>query len=119
MANKICIISSHSPYGSTHVRDGIETLLVSASYDMDASLLTLGEGVLQLLPGQQPDALPQKNSSAMLQAAELYGVQAIYACREDLEQFGLDENDLLVKVMVVPRAEIAGLLQTFTHILSF
>ena len=116
---KICIISSHSPYGTTHVRDGIETLLVSASYDLAASLLVLGEGVLQLIDQQNPDVLPQKNCAAMLQAAELYGVEAIYACQEDLDQYGLTEADLQPRPTIVVRNEVPAMLQTFDHILNF
>ena len=119
MNKKLCIISSHSPYGTTHVRDGIETLLVAASYDLPASLLLLGEGVLQLLDQQSPEALPQKNSAAMLQAAELYGVEAIYACREDLEHYGLTAADLQPQPTIIAKNEVAALLQNFNQTLNF
>ncbi len=115
----ICIISSHAPYGSTLVRDGIETLLVAASYDFEAALLVLGEGVLQLLESQSPDALPQKNTASMAQALELYGVEKIYVCREDLVTFGLDERDLLLSVQLINHADVADLLQNYDHVLSF
>lgn len=116
---RICIISSHGPYGSTHVRDGIETLLVSASYDFKSSLLVLGEGILQLMKSQAAQTLPQKDTAAMIQAAELYDVDSIYACQEDLDQFGLSTDDLVLNTTVIARTEVSHLLQNFDRILNF
>ncbi|CAM3650132.1 sulfurtransferase complex subunit TusC [Parendozoicomonas haliclonae] len=115
----LCILSSHTPYGSTLVRDGIETLLVAASYDLDTALVALGPGILQLLKEQAPDALPGKNTSSMLMALELYGVESVYVCQEDLHEYGLTCEDLLIETKAIARSELAGLLSSFDHVLNF
>ncbi|WP_281648620.1 sulfurtransferase complex subunit TusC [Parendozoicomonas sp. Alg238-R29] len=116
---KVCIISTHAPYGSPSVKDGIDTLLVAASYGMDASLLAMGEGVLQLLKHQTPDTLPQKNTGAMLQALEIYGIESVYVCHEDLEERGLTEDDLLLSPQLIQRNQIPQLLKEQDRILNF
>lgn len=115
---KVCIVSSHAPYGSIAVRDGLESLLVAASFDMDATLLTLGDGVLQLLEGQNPDALPQKNTGSLLQALDIYGVENIYACQEDLDERGLTQGDLLLTPHIISRSQVPTLLQEQDSILN-
>ncbi|MTI12340.1 sulfurtransferase complex subunit TusC [Sansalvadorimonas verongulae] len=117
--SKICIVSSHSPYSSTSVRDGIESLLVAASFDMDASLLVLGDGILQLLNKQAPESLPQKNTGSLLQALEIYGVESIYVCEQDLVDRGLTQDDLILTPTIISRSQVPSLLQEQDSILNF
>ncbi len=116
---KICFIATHSPYGSTLARDAIESLLVAATFDQEGSLLAMGDGVYQLLDNQQPDSLPQKNTSSMIQALEMYGVEDIYVCHEDLEERGLTVQDLVTPVRTVERGALPSLLKEQDRILNF
>ncbi|MCL6268806.1 sulfurtransferase complex subunit TusC [Sansalvadorimonas sp. 2012CJ34-2] len=116
---KFCFISSHAPYGSTLARDGIESLLVAASYDMNATVLFMGDGVLQLVAEQEPGELPQKNTGAMLQALEMYGIENILVCREDMLVFGLQAEQLLLKAKQVSRSDIPGIIREQDRVLNF
>ncbi|GAA4648170.1 sulfurtransferase complex subunit TusC [Kistimonas scapharcae] len=117
--SKICIISTRPPYGSTAAKDALDTALVSASYDMDTSLLFLGDGIYQLIKGQQPEGLPQKNPGAMLQALEMYGIENVLLCREDMYDRGLQESDLTIPVQLLTRKEIGTWLTQQDRVFNF
>ena len=116
---KICIISTHAPYGTSLSRDAIETLLVTASYGFDATLLVMGDGVLQLLADQDPTAIAQKSTASLLQAAKMYGVERLLVCREDLHERGLSQEDLIDSLQFVAREQIASLVREHHRVLAF
>ncbi len=116
---KICIISTRPPYGSTSAKDALDTALVSASYDQDTSLVFLGDGIYQLMKGQQPEGLPQKNSGAMLQALEIYGIEQVLLCSEDMVERGLQEKDLIISVQLLNRMAIAEWLADQDRVFNF
>ncbi len=117
--SKICIISTRPPYGSTAAKDALDTALVSASYDQDTSLLFLGDGIYQLIKGQQPEALPQKNPGAMLQALEMYGIENVLVCHEDMLERSLQESDLTIPVHLLARKEIGRWLAQQDRVFNF
>ncbi len=116
---KIAIISSRAPYGSTLARDALETLLVAASYDLETTILFMGDGVFQLLNNQSPGTILQKNIGAMLQALEMYGVENILVCQEDLQERGLAGSQLLASCHPVSRSKIPGILRDQERVLNF
>ena len=116
---KICIISTRPPYGSTAAKDALDTALVTASYDQETSLLFLGDGIYQLIEGQQPEGLPQKNPGAMLQALEMYGIEEVRLCREDMIERGLQECDLTIAVQFLERSAIGDWLAQQDRVFNF
>ncbi|WP_211830542.1 sulfurtransferase complex subunit TusC [Kistimonas asteriae] len=116
---KICIISTRPPYASTAAKDALDTALVSASYDQETSLLFLGDGIYQLIKGQQPEGLPQKNPGAMLQALEMYGIENVLVSREDMRDRGLQESDLTIPAQLLERNAIGGWLAQQDRVFNF
>lgn len=116
---RIGIINTRSPYSSTATKDALDVALVCASYDQNTSLLFLGDGIYQLIKGQSPEDLPQKNPESMLQALEMYDIKHFFACEEDLKERGLQASDLTLPVALLQRNTIGEWLAQQDRIFNF
>lgn len=117
--NNFCIISTRAPYGTTAVRDALETLLAAASCDLQGTLLVLGDGVFQLLADQSAETLAQKSTGSMLGLLPLYGIDRVHACLEDVQERGLADSAMAIEVEQIRRQDIAALLARQGWILNF
>ncbi len=110
MHKQLTLISRHSPYGSVTAREALDVALASAAFDMQVSLVFLGDGVFQLCQNQQPNELGLKNLSSNLQALELFGVEAFYVLDSDLCARGLEADSLCLPVQVLDAQALRTLL---------
>ena len=76
-SQSLCIISTRAPYSGQTAREALDLALVSASYDLDTSLILMGDGVYQLLDNQSPESIHRKNLTSMFKALPLYGIDSI------------------------------------------
>ena len=119
MTQSVCVISTRAPYSSQSAREALDVALVSASYDLDTSLLLMGDGVYQLLDNQSPEQLPRKNLTAMLKALPMYGVETIYVDADSLEERGIDENQLLPMFTLLEEGALAPFIAQHDKVLNF
>lgn len=110
MSKSLLLICRHSPWAGPAAREALDVALAGGAFDLPISLLFLDEGVLQLLAGQQPVRLAQKDLTASLQALPLFGIEALYAARADLQRRGLDDQPLALPVVLLDDASLAELL---------
>ena len=115
----ILIINQSAPYGSNKARESLDVALTCAIFEMPVSLLFIGDGVLQLLNGQQPEALQTKKHEAMLTALPMYDIDCLYVTCSDLKQHGLQSEDLAVPVKIVEQKQFASLIQQHDTVLTF
>ena len=94
-------------------------VLITAAFDQDVSLAFLDDGVYQLKKGQQTKGIETKNFSPTYRALEDYDVEKLYVLKESLEARGLSEDDLLVPVNVLNRAEMGALMDAQDVVLSY
>jgi tRNA 2-thiouridine synthesizing protein C len=94
-------------------------VLISAAFDQDVSLAFLDDGVYQLKKGQQTKGIEIKNFSPAYRALEDYDVEKLYVEKEAMEARGLTEEDFLVPVSVLSRAEMGKLMDEQDVVLSF
>ncbi len=91
----IVFISSRAPWSSGAPLACLEALLTTAVFDVSAQLVLWGEGVLQLVQGQDGTALGSRNLSKMFGALGLYGISSIHVDAAALAQYQLTLADLL------------------------
>jgi len=115
----ILIINQSAPYASSKARESLDVALTCAIFEMPVSLLFMGDGVLQLLKGQQPEALQTKKHEAMLTALPMYDIDCLYVTSSDLKLHGLHSEDLAVPVNIVEQKQIASLIQQHDTVLTF
>ena len=116
---KFMFINRKAPYGTVYALESLEVVLITAAFDQDVSLVFSDDGVYQIKKGQVTDGIGMKNFSPTYRALEGYDVEKLYVDKESLEERGLTEDDLLVDVEIVSRAQMADLMDDQDVVMSF
>lgn len=116
---KFMFVNRKAPYGTIYALESLEVVLITAAFDQDVSLVFMDDGVYQLKKGQQTKGIEIKNFSPTYRALEGYDIEKLYVEKESLEARGLTEDDLLVDVTVLGRAEMGALMDEQDVVLSF
>lgn len=114
----ILIICRSAPYGSSAARDALDLALTCSVFEQPVSLLFLDDALFQLLPGQAPAAIEQKNLNAIQQSLPLYDIDRLYVGVGALSARGLNAEDLILPVTPIAETEISRLLADHTTVLS-
>ena len=115
---KFMFVNRKAPYGSIYALESLEVVLISAAFDQDVSLAFLDDGVYQLKKGQQTKGIETKNFSPTYRALDGYDIEKLYVEKEALEARGLNEDDLLVDVTVLSRAQMGELMEDMDVVIS-
>lgn len=116
---KIAFICRRGPHGTAHGREGLDALLATSALTESLALFLIGDGVLQLLNAQQPQAILQRHYAPTFRMLELYDIEEVYVCAASLAERGLTTADLLIPVTVLGPAEIRHQWDNFTTHISF
>ena len=119
MNPSVCIISTRSPYHGQNAREALDAALVSASYDLDTSLLLMGDAVYQLLDNQSPEQLSRKSLTAMLKALPMYGIETIFVDSESLQERSLTEDQLIDGFTLLEEGALAPFIAQHDKVLNF
>ncbi|MGL4933092.1 MAG: sulfurtransferase complex subunit TusC [Aeromonas sp.] len=107
MSKKIAFICSQGPHGHAAGREGLDALLAVSAMTDSLALFLIGDGVLQLLKGQQPAAILQRHYAPTFKMLELYDIEEVYVCADSLAERGVTVDDLLISVESLSRDELA------------
>ena len=116
---KILYVNRKAPYGTIYALESLEVVLIGAAFEQDVSLAFIGDGVFQLVKGQDTKGLEVKNFSPTYRALEDYDVTKLYVEGESLRARGLAEDDLIVPVEVVDAARMTEIMEDQDVVLSF
>lgn len=116
---KFMFVNRKAPYGTVYALESLEVVLITAAFDQDVSLVFMDDGVYQLRKTQQTKGIEIKNFSPTYRALEGYDIEKLYVDAESLAERGLTEDDLLVDVTVLSRAEMGALMESQDVVLSF
>ncbi|MBL3588751.1 MAG: sulfurtransferase complex subunit TusC [gamma proteobacterium endosymbiont of Lamellibrachia anaximandri] len=92
---KFMYLNRRAPYGTIYAWESLEVVLIGAAFDQDVSLAFIGDGVYQLLEGQDTSESGMKNFSTTYKALGDYDVTKLYVEKESLEERGLTLDDLM------------------------
>jgi tRNA 2-thiouridine synthesizing protein C len=119
IAKKFLYVNRKAPYGTIYALESLEVVLIGAAFEQDVSLAFLGDGVYQLVKGQNTKGLEVKNFSPTFGALEDYDVTKLYVEEEALQVRGLSADDLVVPVEVVNTRRMAEIMEDQDVVLSF
>ncbi len=108
-----------APHGKSSGREGVDALLAASAYCEDISVIFMGDGVYQLLLGQDPGAILSKDYAPMLKLFDLYDIEQVFVCSDSLAQRGLAQADLVIDVQPLTLEQVKDKLQQAGKILSF
>lgn len=109
----------HSPYGSTLSRTALDAALASAAFEQPLKVLFMGEGVLQLMPGQETTTRGVRNIGKLLASLPLYDIESVYVDEASLKRYGMDPAASPVPAQVVGAELIRQMMVDADHILGF
>ncbi|MGF1737894.1 sulfurtransferase complex subunit TusC [Photobacterium satsumensis] len=109
----------HAPHGIASGREGLDAVLATSAYSEDISLFFHGDGVYQLLDGQQPQGILSRDYIATFKMLELYDIEQVYVCRQSLQARGLTVGDLLIDVIECESAAFTEHLHACQRVLTF
>ena len=115
----LLVVVRHSPYGSSLARTSLEVALSSATFDQQVGLLFMGDGVLQLLPGQDSSAIGARNIAKLMASFPLYELDQLFADETALEKYGLRGQELPQNLQQLDDEAMRQLLTRYDHILGF
>ena len=119
VAKKFLYVNRKAPYGTIYSLESLEVVLIGAPFEQDVSLAFLGDGVYQLVKGQNTKGLEVKNFSPTFGALEDYDVTKLYVEEEALQARGLSAADLVVPVEVVSAQRMAEIMEDQDVVLNF
>lgn len=119
-ANKrLLFIMRHAPYGAGPARSGLDAALAAAAFEQPVDLLFMGDGVLQLLPGQDGAALGVKTRGKQLAALPLYDIERVYVDAQAAARYALDLEQAPLPAQALDADAMAQLLRDSDLLLGF
>ena len=116
---RLLLVIRHSPYGSSLARASLDVALAAAAFDQQISLLFAGDGVLQLLPGQDCESRGVKNVGRLLSSLPLYGIEHIYVDAEAAQRYQLDLGAAPVRALALDPDAIRQFMGSHDQLLGF
>lgn len=115
---RFMFVNRKAPYGTVYALESLETVLISAAFDQDVSVVFIDDGVFQLKKGQDTKGINMKNFSPTFRALEGYDVEKLYVEKESLEARGLSEDDLVVDVEILSTEELSKIMAAQDVVIS-
>lgn len=118
VVKRFLFVNRKAPYGTVYALESLETVLISAAFDQDVSVVFIDDGVFQLKKGQDTKGINMKNFSPTFRALEGYDVEKLYVEKESLEARGLSEDDLVVDVEILSTEELSKIMAAQDVVIS-
>ena len=116
----IAFVFTRAPHGNSSGREGLDAALATAALCEQVSLFFIGDGVLQLTNGQQPEKVLARNYIATFGVLPLYDVEQCYVCADSLAERGLTpESPRVLPAEILDSATLCARLADVDHILTF
>ena len=113
------IVNSKAPYSNTAGKDSLDIALIFGSFEQPISLFFQGDGVWQLLQGQDGSNISVKDYLKTFAAFEFYDIENIYVCQDSLTERNLTHYFHIDDVAMLENNEFAEKLAIHQTILRF
>ncbi|MBU2895587.1 sulfurtransferase complex subunit TusC [Vibrio hepatarius] len=117
--SKLTYLFRTAPHGIASGREGVDALLAASAYCDNVDVIFIGDGVYQLMAGQQADSILSKNYSPMFKLFELYDIEQVFVCVESLSERGILQADLVIDAKRLDVDGIKSQIHCSDKILSF
>jgi tRNA 2-thiouridine synthesizing protein C len=117
-SRSVLIVVRHSPYGSSLAKASLDIALAMAAFEQRVDMLFIGDGVLQLCPNQDTQALGVKSISRQLASLPLYDISSIYVDESAATRYQLDLAQAPVPTQALDGPQMHQLMSGFDHLLG-
>ncbi|OUR61380.1 sulfur oxidation protein DsrF [Colwellia sp. 39_35_sub15_T18] len=115
----LALLNSKAPYANNAGKDALDIALVFGSFEQATALFFQGDGVYQLMQGQDGDIISVKDYLKTFSAFEFYDIEDVYVCQQSLIERGLASDFHIEQVQVLNQHDFASKLTTHSTILRF
>ena len=118
VVKRFLFVNRKAPHGTVYALESLETVLISAAFDQDVSVVFIDDGVFQLKKDQDTAGVNMKNFAKTFRALDGYDVEKLYVEKESLEARGLTQDDLIVDVEVLESKELGEIMAAQDVVIS-
>ncbi|GAA5144019.1 sulfurtransferase complex subunit TusC [Thalassotalea piscium] len=115
----VAIVNTKAPFAKTIAKEALDVALIYGSYEQETSLFFQGDGVYQLISGQQPEIINVKNFLKTFSAFEFYDLEKVYICQQSLADRNIKADFHIGNVNVITTHEFSRLLHQHDVLLTF
>jgi len=115
----LALLNSKAPFACSHGKDSLDIALIFASFEQGVSLFFQGDGVYQLIAGQDGSVISVKDYLKTFAAFEFYDIEDIYVCQQSLVERNLSNSFHIDNVQVLTAENFALQLLQHKHVLRF
>lgn len=119
-AKRVAVVFSQGPHGTSAGREGLDALLATSALTEEIGVFFVSDGVLQLLPDQQPEKILARNYIATFGVLPLYDIEQCFICEASVGERGLAQfNDWVLKVEPLAPETLRLKLGTYDIVMTF
>ena len=110
-----------APHGNAISREGLDALLAATAFcdEEDIGVFFIDDGVLNLLDGQNPELLLQKDFIRTFKLLDLYDIEQRFVCTDSLDQYNLNTEQLIISAEKIDRTSLINKLSQAEKVFTF
>ena len=118
---KLAFLFRTAPYGNAISREGLDALLAATAFcdEEEIGVFFIDDGVLNLLDGQNPELLLQKDFIRTFKLLDLYDIEQRFVCADSLDQYNLQEEQLIISAEKIDRTSLIKKLSQTEKVFTF
>ena len=118
---KLAFLFRTAPHGNAISREGLDALLAATAFcdEEDIGVFFIDDGVLNLLDGQNPELLLQKDFIRTFKLLDLYDIEQRFVCADSLAQYNLQTEQLIISAEKIDRTSLINKLSQAEKVFTF
>ena len=118
---KLAFLFRTAPHGNAISREGLDALLAATAFcdEEEIGILFVDDGVLNLLDGQNPELLLQKDFIRTFKLLDLYDIEQRFVCADSLDQYNLQTEQLIISAEKIDRTSLINKLRQAEKVFTF
>ena len=118
---KIAFLFRTAPHGNAVSREGLDALLAATAFcdEEEIGVFFIDDGVLNLLDGQNPELLLQKDFIRTFKLLDLYDIEQRFVCADSLDQYNLQTEQLIISAEKIDRTLLINKLSQAEKVFTF
>ena len=118
---KLAFLFRTAPHGNAISREGLDALLAATAFcdEEEIGVFFIDDGVLNLLDGQNPELLLQKDFIRTFKLLDLYDIEQRFICADSLDQYNLQTEQLIISAEKIDRTLLINKLSQAEKVFTF
>ena len=118
---KLAFLFRTAPHGNAISREGLDAVLAATAFcdEEEIGVFFIDDGVLNLLDGQNPELLLQKDFIRTFKLLDLYDIEQRFVCADSLDQYNLQTEQLIISAEKIDRTSLINKLNQAEKVFTF